>query len=425
MGGARWGFVVGWLVSVALAGVGVGLIATSQDPVSLVLGCGVLLLAAVPGWLLILTSRVGSRGEDAETSRKNARRLMRAERMSDAALEHLYDPVLVTDGRGRVVRMNRAAETLFGPMPDSARKPVEEVVREPRIVRAIEAAVLNSQTSASEDVRSFVTLQGPARSQVYRVRVTPMGDDEGNPIGSVTVLEDVTQLQELDRLKTEFIGVAAHELRTPVSSLMLSAELLEEGAVGPLNAEQREIVKIQREDLQRLEHLMRDLLDVTRLEAGTRATKREPTDPILLMESAVRAVEAQARAKGVDLAVETSDVPGSLLIDRAQIQRVLTNLLANAVRHTPSGGRVVVGSKALADDVTFWVRDTGEGIPKDYLDRIFERFVQVPGATQGGAGLGLSIANEIVKAHGGRMSVQSEIGKGSLFSFTLPVGVAR
>jgi signal transduction histidine kinase len=131
---------------------------------------------------------------------------------------------------------------------------------------------------------------------------------------------------------------------------------------------------------------------------------------------------SQAEAKGINLA---SEVPGALpgvLADRAQITRVLVNLLSNALRHTPGGGRISVRATLKENTVAFDVEDTGTGIPKDYIPRIFDRFVQVPGATGGGAGMGLSIAQAIVKAHGGEISAESELGKGSTFTFTLPLG---
>lgn len=349
-----------------------------------------------------------------------ARRLHRAERMSDAALEYLYDPVLVADAQGRVAHMNKAAERLFGPTQSSPRLPIEKVVTDRRIVRAIENAVERREVSASEDVTALVPVQVGEMLQTFRLRVTPMEDDDGKPLGSVAVLEDVTHIREIDRLKTEFIGVAAHELRTPVTSLLLSVQLMEEGAVGPLNDSQKEIVLAQKSDLERLEKLMRDLLDVTRLEAGTTTPRLEWITVEDVTRGPMQSLGAIAEHKHIGLTLEVIGEVEKLHADRGQIGRVLTNLIANAIRHTPSGGAVTVRAKGTSDEVTFLVEDNGEGIPTEYLKRIFDRFVQVPGATQGGAGLGLSIAQNIVRAHHGRMDVESELGKGSVFSFTLP-----
>ncbi|HLV79743.1 MAG TPA: ATP-binding protein, partial [Chthonomonadaceae bacterium] len=255
--------------------------------------------------------------------------------------------------------------------------------------------------------------------RTYRLRATPM-HDERVLLGAVAVLEDITHLRELDRLKTEFISVASHELRTPVTSLLLSVQLMQEGAAGALTPPQQEIVAAQREDLERLERMMRDLLDITRLEAGVMPPRFEIARPQELVAAAVEAVTAQAEAKGICLAGDApADLP-PVRADRAQIQRVLVNLISNAVRHTPEGGRIAVSARAEGNMVAFRVQDTGAGIPKEYLSRIFERFVQVPGATRGGAGLGLSIARTIVGAHGGAISAESEPGQGSTFTFTLP-----
>lgn len=358
----------------------------------------------------------------AESRRSEIRRLQRAEQMSDAALESLYDPVLVTDAKGRIVHLNRAAEGLFGRAPISPRRPLGDHIRDRRIVKAIEGAVAGQ--AASEDETEMIPIKVGDTDRTYRLRTNPMTDDGGNLLGSVTVLEDITHLRVLDRLKTEFIGVASHELRTPVTSLLLSTDLLLEGAVGPLGEAQREVVQAQKEDLSRLEKLMRDLLDVTRLEAGSSPPRFELVTPSELVRSPVSGLRAQSANKGIALGVEVPDGLPTVRADRGQIGRVLTNLIANAIRHTPSGGSVSVRATASEDDVSFRVEDTGEGIPKEYRDRIFERFVQVPGATQGGAGLGLSIAQHIVAAHGGTMSVESEVGKGSVFSFTLPLAKA-
>jgi len=425
-----------------------------------------------------------------EAKRGQETRLHRAEQMSDAALENLFDPVLVTDATRTLVHLNRAAQGLFGTAQKLTGRPLAQAIGEPKIVAAIERAIASGTVSADEGEAALVSFtnetsdwvngssnyptgsskypnegskyptedsayptgtpnhptggsallsgtsnypkETPAQAgngsangesaRVYRLRATPMRDEDA-VLGAVLVLEDVTHLQSLDRLKTEFIGVASHELRTPVTSLLLSAQLLEEGAVGPLSEDQLEVVRAQREDLTRLDALLRDLLDVTRLEAGATPPRFEWIPPRELVESAARGIAPQANSKGVRLATfSRADLP-LVRADRAQIGRVLSNLLGNAIRHTPPGGEVKIEAEALSVDqkhsVVFKVADTGEGIPTEFVGRIFERFVQVPGATRGGAGLGLPISQTIVNAHGGQISVKSEKGHGSTFEFAL------
>ncbi|AIE87233.1 signal transduction histidine kinase [Fimbriimonas ginsengisoli Gsoil 348] len=351
------------------------------------------------------------------------RRLQRAEQMSDAALDSLYDPVVVTDAKQRIVHLNRAAEGLFGEIPEGDKVPVADHIPDRRILRGIESAISSEKVSDSEDETALIPIKVGETERTYRLRTSPMTNDDGQLLGSVTVLEDITHLRVLDRLKSEFIGVASHELRTPVTSMLLSTDILLEGAVGELTADQKEIVQTQKQDLNRLEKLMRDLLDVTRLEAGSSPPRFEIVTPAELIRSPVLGLKSQAATKGIELVDEAPEGLPPVRADRGQIGRVLTNLIANAIRHTPAGGKVSVSATASQDDVTFRVEDTGEGIPKDFLVRVFERFVQVPGATGGGAGLGLSIAHHIVVAHGGYMAVESEVGKGSTFSFSLPLAV--
>lgn len=355
-----------------------------------------------------------------EARRVNRRRLQRAEQMSDAALEYLYDPVVVLDHHARIVHLNQAAETLLGKIPEGVRVPVKEHIEDRRLSKALAAAALSKTVSAGEDETSLMALKSANSTKTYRLRTTPIGDEEGISLGSVAVLEDVTHMREIDRLKNEFIGVASHELRTPVSSLLLSAQLLKDGAVGELNPSQKQVVDMQLQDLERLEKLMRDLLDVTKLEAGTARPKLQKVPAAEIIGSTVEMLKPQASKKGVVLETQVPSDLGTVTVDRVQVGRVLTNLIANAIRHTSAAGFVRVSADGAKNDVTFHVKDSGEGIPPDYLARIFDRFVQVPGATQGGAGLGLSIAQNIVKAHGGQMSVESKVGEGSVFSFTLP-----
>lgn len=352
----------------------------------------------------------------ADARRSENRKLERAQRMSDAALDSLYDPVVVTDARQRILFLNRAAENLFGTIPEGIRPPIAERITDNRIRRAIDDAVARDRLTAAEDDTSLATIAG----RTYRIRATPMrSEDNDKLLGSVLVLEDVTHLKVLDRLKTEFIGVASHELRTPVTSLLLATQLLQEEALGPLTENQKQIVGAQKQDLERLERLMRDLLDVTRLEAGSLPPRIDAVRPIDVLSGPIHTLRPQAEGAGLTFEVDVPEDLPPVRADRQQIGRVVTNLVANAIRHTPAGGRVSVIASAADGGVRFEIRDTGEGIPEAYLAKIFGRFVQVPGATGGGAGLGLSIAQNIVRAHGAELVVQSTVGTGSAFSFTL------
>ena len=348
-------------------------------------------------------------------------RLKRAERMSDAALENLYDPVVVTDAAGKLVHLNKAAEGLFGQEKRMVGTLVSEAIKDRRISEALTQAIQESSVSAPEGEAGFVPIQVGETQRFYRLRANPMKDSEGRLLGAVAVLEDVTHLREVDRLKTEFIGVASHELRTPVTSLMLSVQLLEEGAVGELTKEQRELIALQKEDLGRLERMMRDLLDVTRLEAGVTPPRFELVPSGELISGAIKSVSAYADAQKVTLTTTLPENLPPVRADRGQVSRALINFLNNAIRHTPQGGSVALSAEQESTgSVRFSVEDTGSGIPKEYLAKIFDRFVQVPGATRGGAGLGLAIAKSIIETHGGNISVNSEPGKGSVFSFALP-----
>lgn len=357
-----------------------------------------------------------------EARKQEEARLRRAERMSDAALENLYDPVVVTDAQGKIVHLNKTAEGLFGAAARVAGMEIGRVISNKRIVEAVDRAIHQESVSAAEDEAGFIPLTVGEAQRTYRLRTTPMRDEESTLLGAVVVLEDITHLRELDRLKTEFIGVASHELRTPVTSLQLSVQLLEEGAVGPLTADQREVIAAQKEDLQRLERMMGDLLDITRLEAGVTPPHVEIVPPATLLRGAAEAVAAQAERR--DLTLSTEIAPGlpPVRADAPQIHRVLLNLLNNAIRHTPPGGRITLSAVKREKQVLFRVQDTGSGIPAEYLPQIFDRFVQVPGATRGGAGLGLSIAKTIIEAHGGTIRAESAPGQGAALEFSLPTG---
>jgi NtrC-family two-component system sensor histidine kinase KinB len=247
-----------------------------------------------------------------------------------------------------------------------------------------------------------------------------MRDPDGRLVGAVTLLEDVTHLREIDRLKSEFVASASHELRTPLSTIRLGVDLLLEKASTALTPRQREILSMCHEDAVRLEHLVGELLNLSKIESGRVAPKLARHDPALLLRDGVEPLRLQAQAKGVTLRLMGDPTLPAVLADRFQIERVIANLVANSIAATPANGTITVNAKQAGDSVAFSVADTGRGIPRDYLPRVFSPFVQVPGAQTGSAGLGLAISQRIVQAHGGQLTAQSEVGHGATFTFTLP-----
>lgn len=352
--------------------------------------------------------------------RSDMGKLVVAQQTTEAAIDSLYDPVLVTDAAGCVMKLNHAAEEIFGTETENTGKHIGEVARDSRIASAVAEALSSQRAVADEDSASILPLAVDGSQRAFRLRTTPMRDNENHLLGAVTLLEDITHLREIDRLKSEFIATASHELRTPLTSIQMGVHLLLENAVGELTLKQQEVLAACRQDCERLEKLMRDLLDLSKIEAGESRPQLLPIRARDLIDAA-EALRPQVEAKGLQLKIDASPDLPNVLADRAQIERVLHNLVTNAVRRTKRGGEIQVGSVGLGNHIAFSVCDTGSGIPPVYLPRVFDKFVQVPNAPTGGAGLGLAISKSIVEAHGGQISVQSTEGRGTTFTFTLPL----
>jgi len=353
--------------------------------------------------------------------RSDVGKLLVAQQTTEAIIDSLYDPVLVTDAQGGVTKLNPAAEEIFGPEGQHMGKPVAEIARDSQIAMAVSEALHSQRPVAGEGSAAVLPRALDGSERAFRLRTTPMHDEEGRLRGAVTLLEDITRLREIDRLKSEFIATASHELRTPLTSVQMGIHLLLESAVGPLTDAQREVLAICREDCERLEKLMRDLLDLSRIEAGEAAPNLVLSSATALLQAAVAAVQPYVEGHERTLRVEVLSGLPDVRADRQQIERVLSNLMSNAVRHTTQGDDIAVTVTPHEGYVAVAVTDTGSGIPPEYLPRIFEKFVQVPNAPSGGAGLGLAISKRIVEAHGGQIGVRSEVGRGTTFTFTLPV----
>jgi PAS domain S-box-containing protein len=345
-------------------------------------------------------------------------KLLMAQQTTEAAIDSLYDPVIVTDGEGCVTRLNHAAEQIFGSEQENTGKHVGEVARDARIASAVAEALESQRPVAGEGMSSILPLAVDGSERAFRLRTTPMRENGDRLLGAVTILEDITHLREIDRLKSEFIATASHELRTPLTSVQMGVHLLLEGALGELTDSQNEVLQACREDCERLDKLMRDLLDLSRIETGESQPEVAPVNLRDLLIIAATELRPQVEAKGLALSVDAPlDLP-PVSVDRLQIERVLSNLVVNALRHTKEG-EIKISAERRDNQVAVSVQDTGSGISTEYLPHIFDKFVQVPDAPTGGAGLGLAISKSIVEANGGQISVQSQVGRGTTFTFSL------
>lgn len=347
-------------------------------------------------------------------------KLLVAQQTTEAAIDSLYDPVIVTDGEGRVTKLNPAAEEIFGAEKENTGKHVGEVARDARIASAVAEALESQRPVAGEGMSSVLPLAVDGSERAFRLRTTPMRDNVNRLLGAVTILEDITHLREIDRLKSEFIATASHELRTPLTSVQMGVHLLLEGALGELTDSQNEVLQACRQDCERLDKLMRDLLDLSKIEAGESQPQLAPVRARELIAAVAEELRPQVEAKSLELRVDAPvDLP-RVMVDRLQVERVITNLVINALRHTKQG-EIKISAEQRDSQIAVSVCDTGSGIPTEYLPHIFDKFVQVPDAPTGGAGLGLTISRSIVEAHGGQISVHSQVGRGTTFTFTLPL----
>jgi signal transduction histidine kinase len=278
--------------------------------------------------------------------------------------------------------------------------------------------------SAEEACREPASVLLDIQERVVRASLTPMLDEEERFVGTVIVLRDVTLEQEVARAKNDFVSLVSHELRTPMTSIKGYTDLMLKGAVGALNDQQRNFMTVVKSNVDRMADLVSDLLDVSRIEAGRVRLLLERLDlASIILEISQELAETMRQR---ELAMHFDLPPGlpSVCADRGRVIQVLLNLLSNAYRYTPPGGKVTVAVHALDGEVQVDVTDTGIGIPEHDREAVFERFYRAEHPVvreQAGTGLGLPIARSLIEMHGGRLWLRSEVQVGSTFSFTLPV----
>lgn len=353
----------------------------------------------------------------------NIDQMLAEKRKSEAIIRSVDDGLVVVDEKLLITNLNPKATAIFQVDPEDALgKHVLEVVRDERIFQGLKAALESGQPPHPTDEENVLPVPKEDGDQLFQTAILPMRSRAGVIPGAVLVLRDVTRMKELERLKSEFVMTASHELRTPLTSIGMSVGMLMESAAAKLTAQERELLGVCHEEVNRLKTLVNDLLDLSKIEAGRLEISLEPVAPSFLSLQAGTMIKAQAEAGGIALTVEVPEDLPEVLADPNKIVWVLVNLLANAVRYTPSGGHVRLLGERVGDAVHMKVQDDGPGVPREMQSRIFDKFVRLDqGTAGGGSGLGLAISKEIIRAHRGGIWLESEPGRGSTFTFTLPL----
>ena len=336
--------------------------------------------------------------------------------LSSAILASMVEGVLVVNGSERVVFANQSFADILGltlpPQPGSG---LVEVVRQTELIEAARKVVAGEPRVESEIVT------GTLRQHFFAATVAAVRAAETN--GAVIVLHDITDLRKLERVRRDFVANVSHEFRTPLTAIQGFAETLQAGAMNDPENRDR-FLGIIVEHSRRLARLTEDLLMLSKMDADRLELelRRIPVGPFV--ESCIETSTPRARDKDLKLFVNLAERVPDISGDRRRLTEVLQNLLDNAIQYTPAGGQIMVTASPKNGEVIFTVSDTGIGIPQADQPRIFERFYRVDVARSrevGGTGLGLSIAKHLVETHGGRIWVDSEVGRGSQFHFSVPI----
>ncbi len=320
-----------------------------------------------------------------EYRRSSLGELLQVQQASQAAIDSLPDPVVVFGVEGDVRNVNRAAETLLGLALEAGTtdplKNTDPAVR--AVLERLRIHVLGGKGPyIPKGFEEAIRVSSAEGDRYLLPRATPVYEPQRGIVGATVILQDVTRPRRFDELKNDLVATVAHEFRTPLTSLRMAIHLCLEQVVGPVTEKQADLLHAAREDCERLQAMVDDLLDLSRIEAGRVEMHPHPMSAAALVEAAVEAHQAAAEERGIQLKITSPLLDGEVMADPERVALVFANLITNAIRYTPRNGEVWVRAQPTDDSVRFEVTDTGGGIPKEYQPRLFDKFFRVPGCAR-------------------------------------------
>lgn len=372
-------------------------------------------------------NRMANRLKDYHNS--SISKLMTSKRYLETVINAIKEPIIGLDNDQKIAFINDAALSVLSLDREIIRdKAAQDLALRNDLLRRLLCGMTDRKDEEnSKTKKAPIKVYADNKESYFQVSYMDivMRGNDGVTLekrGQVIMLKNITEFHELDTAKTTFISTISHELKTPISAILMSQQLLEDKRVGSLNPEQAELSESIKENTERLLSITGELLNMTQLESGKLQLKPKITKPIELIDYAIKATRVLTEKFNIQIEVDYSGMKHKkLFVDSEKIAWVLTNLLSNAIRYSEENGRVVIGATEVGDDhIEIFVQDFGKGIDPRYHESIFEPYFRVPGTKVQGSGLGLSISRDFVEAHGGKLSIKSEIGKGSTFIIKLP-----
>ncbi|WP_298392175.1 ATP-binding protein [Hydrotalea sp.] len=356
----------------------------------------------------------------------NLDKLMIAKKRIETLIDNLKDPIIGLDDAKRVIFMNNTALQITGLKDEAVMgKFIQDIAVKNDLIRNLiqEMFVESvSQMVKKQPIKIYADgKESYFEKEIIPIRIVPTGETKEKLIGNVILLQNITPYKELDFAKTNFIATISHELKTPLSSIQLSASLLNNKQLGSVNQEQADLIESIQEDTTRLLKITGELLKLSQLESGTIELAIIECSPYDIVQYAIEVNQKLATQKNIQLNLQLSQNLPLVLADKERTSWVLSNLVSNAIRYSYENSAIEISVQQINHKVQFYVQDFGVGIAPQYLHKIFDRYFRVPGNRSEGTGLGLSICKEFMEAQGSTIHVGSDFGSGSTFSFELPV----
>ncbi|MEK1942530.1 MAG: KinB sensor domain-containing domain [Pseudomonas sp.] len=368
--------------------------------------------------MALLSSRFGVMADALRQLKEtNVEALVASQKRLQAVLDSIDDGLVIIDEHGHIEHANPVAIRQLFWEHDLLGKSLGSVINRPELDEAVLLVLSGKQL---EQIPEDLLIETAGEKRLLAWALTPVHHVDGRTVGAVMVLRDVTEQRAFERIRMEFVLRASHELRTPVTGMHMAFSLLQERLKFSAESREADLIRTVDEEMARLVQLITDLLNFSRYQNGLQKLERAPCDLQQLITQTQERFASKASEREINIVVEVLEPLTQVNIDRQQIERVLDNLIGNALRHSISGSEIQVQARRHGERLIISVQDYGEGIDFSQQARIFEPFVQI-GKRKGGAGLGLALCKEIVQLHGGRISVYSRPGKGSQFYMALPI----